>query len=607
MEFHVLGDLEVYREGMRLPLGSPLQRSFLTALLRNANEPVSLAELESLLWDTAPPSSAMANVRTYAAGLRHVLGDRLVTTKGGYQLAVEREEFDLHVYEAQVSTGRAAAAAGDVGLAVTHLRAALSLWRGRAGASLPEGTRLRHWLAALDEERLLVAEDLFEARLAIGSHTSLVRELRGFLADHPLRERACGQLMVALFRCGDVAGALNAFQCAGADLDAELGLDPGPELSALHQAILAGDASLSRPGATAADRIVAETPSGVPKARALAVPNQLPVDPSHLVGRDRELAAIAVACQRTRGTRPLIVAIEGMPGIGKSAILARAAHRLAEEHPDGVLYADLHGRTGDQTAEQLLQRFVRSLGGPSTGDSGACFRSIVSGRRVLLVLDGVTSAGDVHAVLPAEPCCTVLFASRRRLTSMDVTLRLTLGPLDPSAAEALLTKSCGGDRIQSDPSGTAEIVDLCAGLPLALRIAAAKLAKRPDWQASYLARRLADEPGRITELAIDGLAVRDCFDSALSDLMTLPLMHVLHEIGLLDTSPFDAATLATMLSMTAAEVGPALELLHDIGLIEAIGPETYHVHELVRLYCREISEFDASSRYPDAWNSNCLV
>ncbi|GAA1696203.1 BTAD domain-containing putative transcriptional regulator [Kribbella yunnanensis] len=593
-DFRILGPLSVTRAGQELALGGPKQRGLLAALLLSANQRVAMERLAGLLWDE-PPASATANLRTYASGLRRAIGDRLVARDGGYELVIAPGELDIARFGELVSRGRADLAAGDRASADSRLREALGQWRGRCGEDLPSDVPLTRHLHLLDEQRQQVLEDSLSLRMEFGDLHQTVTEIRALLTEHPTREPLWMVLMTALYRCGDTAGALAVYRAAVDALDRELGMQPGQELHDLHQAILTRDPGLKGGGAT----------RRTPEALKPDIPRQLPRDSRVMVGREDELAAIMAVCSgaaRDRA-RPTVVSIDGQAGVGKSALSLRAAHLLADLHPDGQLYVDLRGTSAGLeplSGVHALTGLLRSLGDrqqTSLDEDGlaARFRTLTADRRLLLLLDNAVHTRQVLQLLPASAGCTALITSRQRLTTLDASLSLSLDVLSSAAARATLTQYLPSD--EHDEGAVAEVAELCGRLPLALRIAAARRASRPDWTLADLARQLADDRRRLDELSAEHVSVRATFaasydalrfgdkpgESAAAELFGL--------MGALPLPTFGESVLAALADVSAAELRLALQRLIDLHLVQPRAGR-FVLHDLLRLFAAELAEDD---------------
>lgn len=599
-DFRILGPLSVTRAGEELSLGGPKQRGLLAVLLLNANRRVALERLAGLLWEE-PPQSATANLRTYASGLRRAIGDRLVARDGGYELVTAPGESDIERFGELVSRGRADLAAGDQSAADSQLREALDQWRGRCGEDLPGDVPLARHLGLLDEQRQLVLEDSLRLRLELGDLRQTVTEVRALLADHSTRERLWVVLMTALYRCGDVGGALAAYRAAADALDRELGMQPGQELRDLQQAILARDPGLEAAAAKGGLSVAGRTAS----APELDVPRQLPRDSRVMVGREDELAAVIAACSGAARdpARPVVVSIDGQAGVGKSALALRAAHLLADGHPDGQLYLDLRGTTAGLepvSSAHALTGLLRALGDrrPTSLDEhelAARFRTVTAGRSLLLLLDNAAHNRQVLPLLPASASCTALVTSRRRLTTLDASLCLSLDVLSPAAACTTLTEY--GPPGEHDEGAVAEVAELCGRLPLALRIAAARRASRPDWSLAELARQLADDRRRLDELSADDVSVRATFAAAYEALRTgdrpgeSTAAELFRLMGALPLPSFGEGVLGALADFSVAELRLALRRLVDLHVVEPRAGR-FVLHDLLRLFAAELAEHE---------------
>lgn len=506
LEFRILGPVELRRDGAVVPVNALKVRALLVALLLNANEVVSVDRLLDVLWDTAPPVSALANLRTYVAALRHALGGdsaRLTTHAHGIGLTVLPDELDAAVFERLAGQGRIALRSKAFDVAAAQLRRGLALWNGTEAASgLPRTGVLARWLLPWDEQLLTAHEDLAAAALAMGDDSGLVPALLRAVAEHPLRERSWALLMRALCRSGDVAAALDAYARVRRTLLDELGVEPGPELAGLQVAALARDPELCSPV-----RVTAQEP---PAAAPPTAPRELPAA-TLLAGRGGVLDRLVHALQPGL-PGPVVVALHGPPGVGKSALAIAAAHLAAPSFPDGQVYVNLGGRTGETQQGALLHVLrsldVRARPAPAAALS-AVLRSALAQRRVLLVLDDASDVSQVLPLLPAGQLCGVLITSRRRLSTLDAARNERLGPLAPECSGDLLARFVPAERLGAEPAAVRRLVLACGNLPLALRIAAARLAGHPGLTVGELADRLESARRPLDELTLDDLSVRD--------------------------------------------------------------------------------------------------
>lgn len=562
MEFLLLGSLGVRREGAPLELGGPRQRAVLTMLLLHANEPVSVARLTDAVWDV-PPVSPESNLRTYVAGLRKALGDRLVTRPGhGYQLTVEPGELDLDAFDELVRTGEAALADNDAEAAAEAFAGALARWRGVPTAELDAGPLLRAEFTRLRERRLTAVERWAKVALELGRFDDVIDRLRRETALHPLREELWAQLMLALDRSGRRGEALETYAAARRHVVEQVGVEPGTRLRQLQQVILE---------------------SRVPSSAALNAYRQLPMDIAEFTGREAELRAL---CAPGPHSTVVISAIEGMAGVGKTKLAVRAAHRLAERYPDVQLWADLHGFDPDELPSDpaaVLEGFLRLLGVPggqipeSLEERAALYRDRLAGKRALVLLDNAAGEDQVRPLLPGSPTCTVLITSRRTLLRLDGVKSVQLDVFTTGEAVALLARIAGSDRINADREAADRVAELCGHLPIAVALAAKRLARRPQWTVLDLVSQL--ERG-------GGLGARGVFDLSYQALPEHQ-RRLFRLLGLHPGEDVTAESAAALAGLTAHEAGDLLETLLDEHLLQQHTPGRYGLHDLLRAYAVE--------------------
>ncbi|MEV6301229.1 AfsR/SARP family transcriptional regulator [Actinoplanes sp. NPDC051861] len=420
IEVRLLGPVELRGEDGPGDPGPARRRAVLAALALEANRPVTLHRLTELLWAGSPPASAVANIRSHVAKLRRTLGGRIVSRHGAYQVNLAPHELDVTEFRRLAGRGRDALARGESGPAESDLADALRLWRGPAGHGMPRGAALDVLLAGLEVDRLRTLEDLVDARLQRGHTGELVTVLREHLAAHPLRERAWAQLMLALYRAGDLGAALAAYRQAQAVLHAQLGIDPSSELAALHVAMLERAPRLD---------LRARPPRPVGGPAGAEVPRELPPDPV-LRGRSAELAAVLAAAQPKAVGRVAAVVVHGPPGSGKTALVTRAGHRLADAFPDGQIFAEAGPEV---SATDLIARVLRALGVPAgevperADERVGRYRSLLAARRVLIVLDGAAGSEQVRLLIPAAAGSALLVTSRDPLHMPERVRHVALG------------------------------------------------------------------------------------------------------------------------------------------------------------------------------------
>ncbi len=597
-KFGVLGPVlaDPAGTGTAVPLPAK-QRIVLACLLLSANRVVPLDRLIQALWDE-PPRSARITTQGYVKDLRSVLGDdgksRIVTTGGGYRFDTHDGELDLHRFGKLRDAGTAEIHAGNWADGAERLREALSLWRGQPLLDVPSTLLQREEVPALTETWLQATELRVAADLTLGRHYELATELRALTAAHPLREKFHEQLMLALYRCELHAEAIDAYRRVRRLLATELGIDPGPQLRDLHQRMLTGDPGL-RAASTPGQHGQAVT---LTAQWTLRVPAQLPPDPADFTGRDAEtgyLRDLFSGRDAAGPGAPVIATITGLGGVGKTALAVHAAHRLAGRFPHGQLFADLRG-AGPVPAVpgEVLGDFLRALGVsdaalPSGQDNrAALFRGLTAGRRLLIVLDNAVSAAQVRPLLPASASCGVIVTGRRRLTDLAGGTAIEADVMPAAEATAFLAALSGRRAGEGDGAELAALARMCGYLPLALRIAGARLAARPAWSIGDLTARLADGQRLLDELTAGDLAVRAAFGMSyqLLDPAQARAFRLLSIADLDDVPDFAAAAL---LRCGLAEATGLAEALVDLSLLHTPRPGRYAYHDLVRVFAREMA------------------
>jgi DNA-binding SARP family transcriptional activator/tetratricopeptide (TPR) repeat protein len=646
VRFGVLGSLQVDGRDAAVP---GKQRVVLATLLLRANRPVSLDTLIDAVWDGAPPASARVTVQGYVRRLRRDLaggaGERIMTRDPGYLIEVAGGELDLDVFTGLCDQARVAAAEGDWLGVSGRLGRALALWRGEPLADVPSEVLRRGEVPRLGELRLRALELRLDAELRLGRHAALVAELRQLAAAEPVREELHGLLMVALYRCGRQAEALEAYRDIDRVLREEIGIPPGPRLRGLHQRILAADPDLAdvrTPAAPGQPADAVATSAGAPsvpvkagavpnvagvarRAAAVPVPAQLPPDIADFTGRDEQVKLLCdpLASERTgdRASAVVISAVAGMGGIGKTALAVHVGHRLRDRFPDGQLYVELQGATSPRRPVQVLGELLRALGDvdPSIpegeAERAARYRSLLADRRVLVVLDDARDAAQVRPLLPGGAGCAVIVTSRAALPDLAGAVQLGLDVMGEPEARDLFGAIVGPERAAAEPEAVARVLACCAGLPLAVRIAASRLATRPGWSIGYLAAKLADEHSRLAELAVGDLAVRASFEISYQALpagqsggpgisgFTDPAW-LFRLLGLADAVVLSVGAVAALAGRPLAgpaddppaELAAALEVLTDAHLLECPAPGWFRLHDLLRSYAAELARRTGTER-----------
>ncbi|WP_407987782.1 AfsR/SARP family transcriptional regulator [Kitasatospora sp. CMC57] len=517
LRFRILGPLEIEGAagpGVSYTPGAAKVRGVLGALLVNANGTVSVDSLIDELWQDDPPRTATTTLQVYVSQLRKIFRRAapengtpvLLTQPRGYRIRIDADQLDLTTFEGLYQRGREALEAGDHASAAELQGRALALWRGPLLGDTPHGPLLDAASARLLEARTAALEQRILADLQLGRHRDLIPELRSLVEEFPLREELHGQLMLALYRAGRQAEALRAYGALRRTLVNELGIEPGAQVQLLHQRILAGDRQLASP-----------EPTGpalrLPRPTEPAVVHGLPPADPAFTGREDELAEVD---RLLRSAPPgAFVALAGQPGVGKTALAVAAAHRSADAFPHGQLFLDLRPEPGRRLEPAAaISALLRRAGAPvpaggDPDDLAEALQQLLAGRRLLLVLDNVSSEAQLRPLLPTSAGSGAIVTGRRLPAGLEGVRPLVLDVLDPRAALAVFEAAAGPVRAAENPAAVAELLELCSGLPLAIRVGTAQLNARPHWSAESLADRLRDRRSRLSELRIGGLDVRE--------------------------------------------------------------------------------------------------
>ncbi|MEU8418366.1 AfsR/SARP family transcriptional regulator [Amycolatopsis japonica] len=574
MIFRILGPLEVWDDGARLPLGGPQQRTLLALLLLNANSVVSADRLIDELWGAGAPPSARGLLKGCVAVLRRALGvgrdERLLTRAPGYLLQVRPGERDLDRVEELAGIAKT-----DASQAAALLREALSCWRGPALDGL-EGETCRAEAARIEELRLALLEDRVDAELRRGATPELVTELQPLVRRHPLRERLWAQLMLALHGCDRQADALAVYQRIRRALVTELGVEPSSSLRRAHRLVLAGPAPAPKKDPPATTRV--------------PVPAQLPAEIRDFQGREAELSELGRVAA-VAGT----AVVSGTAGVGKTALTLRWAHLARERFPDGQLYVDLggHGPGRPVPPGAALSGFLGALGlnereiPVGLDDQAARFRTEVAGRRLLVVLDNAGWAGQVRPLLPGTPSCVVVTTSRDSLAGLVAlhgARRVGVGRLPLADAIALL-RVLIGDRADADPRSVSALAELCARLPLALRLAAEVATAEPDTALRELVDALAEPEDRLELLEVAGDPYASVREGLSWSYRRLPIdaARVFRAAGRAGTE-LDVGKTVALAGLGLRAARRALSQLAAANMLDVIAPGRYAMHDLLRDY-----------------------
>lgn len=594
LRFQVLGPVQAWLDGTPLPLGSPQQQAVLTALLLHAGRPVTTQDLVDGLWGERPPTQAVAALRTYVSRLRAVIepsremrkpAELLVSVADGYALRIPSHALDLTVFERLTAQATTARASGDNREAHRLLTQALELVSGPPLIGIPgpyaDAQRLR-----LAERQVAASEDLCSTALDIGLHSEIVGELNNLTAEHPLRERLRELLMLALYRCGRQAEALGVYTDTRKLLIEELGVEPGAGLSTMHNRILAADPTLALPATASPARGISPT---TPPA-----PAQLPADISDFSGRSNLVDDLSDVLMGATGQAVVVTSLAGIGGVGKTTLAVHVAHRVRAVFPDGQLYVDLRG-AGASPADPVvvLGDFLHALGVTEIADSleqrSALYRSLLASRRMLILLDNARDAEQIRPLIPGVSGCAVLATSRSRLAGIPGAHLFDVEELTPDEALSLFSAIVGEQRVKAEQEAAMTVVTACGFLPLAVRIAAARLASRPRWSVSDLARRLADQRRRLDELQLGNLAVETTIGLGYGQLSAAEA-RAFRFLALIDSPDIPLSAAAALLGTDEDAAEDLAEALVEANMLECFAPGRYRYHDLLRLYAQRQNE-----------------
>lgn len=580
MDFMVLGPLRARQGEQPVQLSAPMPRMLLGVLLTRANTPVPVDLLVDALWAGERDPRAAKKLQLHVHRLRRLLGDpeRIRFDNGGYTLRVHPGELDAERFESALAEGTDIE---EPARAVGVLRTALRLWRGDPFSDITDLPLLRAEADRLTERRLTGLAQLYCAELACGHANAIIPELGELAARHPMREQLQGLLMTALYQAGRQAEALEVYHRTRSALVEQLGLEPGNDLQRLERAILTGDPML-------------EAPTG-----PLITPAQLPADITDFTGRRAQLATVAHLAATADRVATVLVAITGKAGVGKTTLAVRAAHRLRVQYPDGQLFVDLRARAHPLAPADVLARFLRSLGvdrmaiPDDAEERAALYRSRLADRRVLIVLDNAECEAQLRPLLPGTPGCAVLITSRTRLAGLTGARLVDLDIFEADQAVELLARLAGPRRVATEPAAATEIVRLCGFLPLALRIAGARLGSRRHWPLSRFEADLADEQHRLDKLRLGDLDVRASLALSYRSLDGTA-QRAFRLLGLLEVRDFAAWAAAAMLDVSQWRAEELVDNLVDMHLLDvagngASGQLRYRFDNLLRAYARELA------------------
>jgi DNA-binding SARP family transcriptional activator len=595
VEFRILGPLEVVAGAERLELGGPRQQIVLATLLLSADSAVSVGRLQEAIYGQDLPPTSRSQAQISVSSLRRLFASHghaatISTRAQGYVLQIGTGRLDADRFGELVAAAHAARGAGHLDRAVAGYRDALRLWRGPALDGI-DSQLVQAAASRLDEQRITTNEDRLTLELDLGRHHELVGELTELVEEFPLRERLRGQLMLALYRCDRTADALEVYRQARRTMIDELGIEPSGRLQRLEHAILACDPALDVPAEFIRIQAVKQQ-----------VPQLLPAGIADFTGRVEQIShihqcVIHVAGEEGRLPAPVVV-ITGKGGVGKTSIAVHASYGVAGHFADGQLFADLHGGAAYPVGPmQVLERFLRALGVPGSqipeglDERAEVYRNLLAGRRMLVVLDDAVGESQILPLLPGSGAAAVVITSRSRLAGLAGATHVEVNVLDAGTSLDLLARIVGSARVKTQTQAAAAVAGQCGHLPLALRIAGARLAARPHWGIQQLADRLADETRRLDELRHGDLGVRASI-SLTYEHTSGQARRLLRRLALLEMPVFSGWLSAALLDQPLAPAEDVLDELVNAQLAETTGTGTgvysqYRLHELVRVFARE--------------------
>ena len=575
MHVSLLGPMRALApDGQAYDAGPPQQQAMLATVALTPGVAVSMGRLIDALWGEEMPARAAPTVRTYAWRLRKLFSEIgaeeiLVSAGDGYRLAIAPAAVDANRAEELGRKARGRLSAGDPEGARAALTEALALWSGEPLAGVPGPFAQRH-RDRLGELHAVLTEQYLETEILLGNYAEAQSRLAKLIAENPLRERPYALLMRALYGMGRQVEALRVFHDARQLLGDEHGLDPGPELTDLHERILRGDAD-----------IAPVVPAAEPHTSRRPIPAQLPPDLPDFTGRAAPAAMLRDLLTEANRPAPALVAIIGMSGVGKTSLAVHLAHRVRDHYPDGQLYVELNGRDTSPLRFLLTALGEEVPAGPD--DQRGLFRSLLDGRRMLIVLDDVAHAGQVRDALPGAPGCAVLVTGHARLDELPVSEQLTLDGFDEAEALDLMRRRIGDHRVAAEHADAVRLIGDCGLLPLAVRIVASRLAARPGWSLRSMADRLSDRRRRLAELRAGSLTLTAVFDGGYGQL-TLAQARDFVLLAAVAGADFTLDEAAAVLAVGPPEAEQRLESLVDLAMLDEPAPSFYRFHELLHDY-----------------------
>jgi DNA-binding SARP family transcriptional activator/tetratricopeptide (TPR) repeat protein len=599
VQFSVLGPVRAWRGPVELNVGPNQQRAILTLLLVRANQLVPVDDMMELLWEEKPPASAVNVVHKYIGSIRRLLepglaaraSGRWVTRHGvAYRLAADENMLDLIAFRRMVKDARAAERPADT---LDLLLDALTLRRGACGGGLDRCGRGGDYFTTVDREYVAAVAEAADAALASAQPQRILALLKQVAVDEPLNESLQARLMLVLAATGQQALALAHYQAIRERLGDELGVHPGTEMRTAYGKVLQQDYP-----ADLADQVVTAGGQGY---APLVPPAQLPADLPTFAGRESELWHVAQMLG-PGGDCPTVAvcAIDGMAGIGKTTFAIHWAHRIAKHFADGQLYLNLRGfdSSGAATAPaDALYALLCSLGVPASyipdglDARAGLYRSVLAGKRVLIVLDNARDVQQVRPLLPGSPGCLIIATSRNPLIGLAMTDGARLLTLNlPSLPTAMQTleRRLGAGRVAAEPAAVEEIIQLCGRLPLALAIVSARAAAHPGFTLGSIAGDLRRTQGRLDAFAAGTAAdARSVFSWSYRQLSP-QACRLFRLLSLPSPVDITVAAGASLLGVPPDEATRLIAELADTALLTEHQPGRYSFHDLIRAYAAEL-------------------
>ncbi|OKI20786.1 SARP family transcriptional regulator [Nocardiopsis sp. TSRI0078] len=585
--------MTVWSDGRPVPVGGPRQCCVLGALLVHLGREVTIEQLIGYLWNDDPPRTARSVIQVQISHLRRALPGTIATTSGGYTLDVEPDSVDLHRFRNLQDR----AAAAEPKAAIELLERALECWRGVPFSGVGSEYLDHSVVAPLKEEYWSSVIAWATCALELGRYSDVVSRLTPVVSEELFRERLHHLLITALWRDNERARALSVYEELRTRLAEELGVDPGPELVALHTRILREDPPEEG----------AEDPSSGEPGTRFVVRNDLPRDLPDFTGRQESLRRLDEVA-RAGEDRAQVCVITGSGGEGKTTTAVRFGYEAAKRYPDGQLFIDLYGYTTDREpldAASALGALLRAVGVepeavPETLDErSALWRATLMGRRALLVLDNAASYAQVSPLLLSSPGSMTLITTRNELSGLSGARFLSLGVFDEHSSLELLGRVLGEERVQREPDQAREIVRICGGLPLALRVVAGRMLSRPKWSFAHVARRLGEQNRRFRELQVEGQSVESAIDLSFQSL-NRDQSRAFLLLGLMIGSTIDLGGAAALLDMTVEGADDILQELVGVCLLEEPQGDVYRLHDLIGAFSRDRAAMVLSTEEIDA-------